>query len=297
MKIWIIIPDEPTVPEDRAYTIGYLQSCFDRVMVTRAGREDATCADPPEKPDVILNLLSSRNPAYLRHIDEKANAWSVPVSPPSTGAYKTEDKRTYLTDFADVSPPTKVVGNMSELEDAVQAFGGDVVIKDPLGIRGHGVERLTGPQDFAIAEALLQSTICNTGQIIVQPFFSGFLKGDKRVILQRRPDNAFDIVAYIARIPPPDGWKSNLSAGATCVSTELSPAERAFVLGLAPRTGIDIICFDIAEHDGKLWYVEHNQGNGGIIDFDFQRGVAGIRHCAAFLMHIAEHGRPGPAAG
>lgn len=290
MRLWAILPDE-TLTDDRAYLVGFLKGYFDEVIVTRAARTANSCPAPRERPDVVLNLVSSRSPEYLAHIDEKAAEWGIPVSPPSRGSWRTEDKRTYLEDFPDVSPPTRIVRSLEQLEAVRDEFGGDVVVKDPFGDRGRGVERVSGPEDLGAAEALLRSTIGDTGELVVQPFFSGFLEGDKRVVLQRMPDEGFEIVAYIARVPPEDGWKSNIRSGGRSVRTQLSQEERAFAAMLAPRAGVDNVALDIAQHDGRLWYIEHNQGYGGIIDFDLDRGTCNVRRTAEFLVHIARQGR------
>lgn len=291
MRLWVILPDE-NLTDDRAYLVGFLKGCFETVWVTRTARTALDCPDPPGRPDVILNVVSSRSPELLAAIDKRASEWGVPVSPPSRGSWRTEDKRTYLEDFPDVSPPTRVVGDLAELEALLSEFGGDVVIKDPFGDRGKGVQRVRGTEDLEEAEALLHSTIRATGELIVQPFFSGFTQGDKRVVLQRTPDNSFEIVAYIGRIPPDGGWKSNIRAGGSSVRTELTDEERAFAIALAPRAGIDNVGLDIASHDGRIWYIEHNQGYGGIIDFDLDRNCCNVRRTAEFLIHIARHGRP-----
>ena len=291
MKLWVIVPDE-ALTDDRAYLVGYLKASFDKVMVSNAARVASTCSDPPERPDVVLNLVSARSPELLAHIDARASVWGVPVSPPSRGSWRTEDKRTYLEDFADVSPPTRIVRSIDELETVRAEFGGDVVVKDPFGDRGRGVERISDPGDHHIAEELLSSTIRDTRELIVQPFFSGFLAGDKRIVLQRTPNNDFVITAYIARIPAADGWKSNIRSGGHSARTDLTEAERAFAMRLAPRAGIDNVGLDIGTHDDQLWYIEHNQGYGGIIDFDLDRDTCNVRHTVDFLRHIARHGRP-----
>lgn len=290
MRLWIILPNE-NLTDDRAYLVGFLKSCFDEVMATRVARDAVSCPSPPARPDVILNLVSSRSLNLLADIDRMASEWSVPVSPPSRGSWRTEDKRTYLEDFPDVSPPTRIARSVDDVEALRQQFGGSIVVKDPFGDRGRGVERISSKNDLVLAETLLEQTLLGTKELIVQPFFSGFQAGDKRVVLQRTPKDRFVITAYIERKPPKDGWKSNIRAGGTSVPTELTEAEREFVLTLAPRAGIDNVGFDIAYHDGMLWYIEHNQGYGGIIDFDIDRNHCNVRRTGEFLLHIATHGR------
>lgn len=272
--------------------MGYLKATFDEVVVSHAARTAEAVEAPPARPDVILNLVSSRSRALLADIEAKARALGVPVSPPAEGSWRTEDKRTYLEDFPDVSPPTLIARDLDEVRAAWQRFGGDVVVKDPMGDRGQGVERLRVEADLEIARTMLAGTICGTGELIVQPYMSGFAKGDKRIVLQRMPDNSFEIIAYFFRQPPVGGWKSNIRNGGISLPTRLTDAEAAFALDLAPRAGVDNVGLDVAEHDGRLYYIEHNQGYGGIIDFDLHWGVRSVRHCAAFLLHIARHGRP-----
>ena len=70
--------------------------------------------------------------------------------------------------------------------------------------------------------------------------------------------------------------------------TELTEEEHKLAIELAPRTGIDNISFDFANHDGRLYCIEHNQGYGGIIDFDLDRGVRCVQKIGEFLMYLAE---------
>jgi glutathione synthase/RimK-type ligase-like ATP-grasp enzyme len=247
--------------------------------------------DPARRPDVILNLIGARNRALLDDIDEKARRYGAPLSPPSDGAWRTEDKRTYLVDYPDVSPPTRIARSMDDVKAALSVFG-TIVVKDPFGFRGMGVERIRNDADLWIAERLLANTVSGTHELIVQPFLSGFTKGDKRVILQRSPDNGFEIIGYILRKPPQDGWKSNIRGGGQVFRTELTEAEAAFALTIAPRTRIDNVTLDVGEHEGRLFYIEHNQGYGGIVDFDLDRSTRNVSRCADFLVHVAQHGRP-----
>ncbi len=290
MLLWVVLPDDK-LTDDRTYLLGHLKAVFDEVVVTRAARTADAAVAPPVRPDVILNLVSARSRALLDDIDAKARAYGVPVSPPAEGSWRTEDKRTYLDNFADVSPKTVVGRTLNDVQAALHAFG-DIVIKDPFGDRGTAVERIRCETELSIAETMLASTLCDTHEVVIQPYLSGFAKGDKRVVVQRMPDNSFRIIAYFYRKPPPGGWKSNIRSGGISLPTELTDDEAAFALSLAPRAGIDNVGLDIAEHEGRLYYIEHNQGYGGIIDFDLHWNKQHVKYCAQFLLHIARHGRP-----
>ncbi|MDH3669460.1 MAG: hypothetical protein OEN23_21295 [Paracoccaceae bacterium] len=291
MRLWAIIPDEP-ITDDRAYLLGYLKSVFDEVITSRAARTANRVPEPERSPDMVLNLVCAKNRALLDDIDAHAQRCGVPVSPPSDGSWRTEDKRTYLTDYPDVSPPTRIARSMDEVDVARTAFGGDIVIKDPFGFWGKGVERISSDADMPVAEWLLANTMCDTRELIVQPYYSGFSRGEKRIVAQRTPDNSFEIIAYIFKQPPDRGWKSNIKIGGQSLRTELTDAEVEFALAVAPRAGIDNVALDVAEHDGRLYYVEHNQGYGGIVDFDLDRGTRNVSRCGEFLLHVARHGRP-----
>lgn len=291
MRLWILLPDEK-LTDDRAYLIGHLQTLFDEIEFTTVSRFAPGVPHPERRPDMILNLISSRSRALLRDIDSKALLYGVPLSPPSEGSWRTEDKRTYLVDFPDVSPPTVVAKSIEDVEAARRKFGGDIVVKDPFGMRGEGIERISSAADLQLARRLLEHTIGDTGQLVVQPYMSGFAKGDKRVIVQRTPANSFEIIAYFRREPPEGGWKSNLRNGGHVSRCELSDAEAELALSIAPRTGIDHAGLDISEHAGRLYYIEHNQGYGGISDFDIDRGAKCVHRCGRFILHVARSGRP-----
>jgi glutathione synthase/RimK-type ligase-like ATP-grasp enzyme len=217
------------------------------------------------------------------------------VSPPGEAALRTEDKRTYLVDFPDVSPPTRIARSLADVQRALDDYR-EIVVKDPFGIRGQGVERIGCEADLEIAAHLLAHTTNDVRELVVQPFLSGFAKGDKRIIAQRMPNNDFEIIGQFWRQPPPGEWKSGLRSGGQVVRTELTDAETEMALAIAPRTGIDNVTLDIGEHDGRLFYIEHNQGYGGVIDVDLDHASACVAKCAKFLLHLARYGRPQSAA-
>ena len=290
IRLWTIIPDEQ-LTDDRAYLIGYLQGIFDEIEVSRVSRIAVRAPDPTRRPDIILNLVGGRSQSLLDDLDAKAQLFKAPLCPPSIGSRRTEDKRTYLVDYQDVSPPTRIASNMADIRAALSEFG-DIVVKDPFGFRGLGVERIRGDFDLPAAEQLLGQTVCDTRELIVQPFFSGFMNGDKRVIVQRSPRNKFEIIGYILRKPPSGGWKSNIREGGKAFRTELTDTEKEMSLLIAQRSGIDNVTLDIAEHEGRIYYIEHNQGYGGIIDFDLDRGTKIVGDCGNFLLQVARYGRP-----
>ncbi len=291
MRLWTILPDEK-LTDDRAYLLGCLKGVFDDVETTWVSRIGGDLKEASRPPDLILNLVSAHNRDLLDRIDTLAARYGIPLSPNSEAAWRTEDKRTYLDDYPDVIPPTRIAHDMVEIKAALAEFGGDIVVKDPFGMRGENSERVAGIDDLETARRMFAQSICGEQSLIVQPYLSGFAKGDKRIILQRSPRDDFEIIGHYMRKPPPGGWKSNIRNGGIMLRADITTAEREMALDIAARTGMDHVGLDLASHDGRLYYIEHNQGYGGIIDFDLDRGVRNVARCAEFLYHLAKHGRP-----
>jgi glutathione synthase/RimK-type ligase-like ATP-grasp enzyme len=291
MRLWIVTPSDP-ITDDRAYIFGYLKHVFDDVMVTRLARDAIESPPPPRPPHAVLNILSTRSHSVLESIESHARHAGAALSSPTRAAWRAEDKRTYVEDFADISPPTRIAATMDEVRQAFEEFGGDIVVKDPFGDRGRGTERISSEGDLSIAETVTQNAVGPTRDLIVQPFMHGFAAGDKRIITQKAPDGRIEIIAHIMRRPPPGSWKCNIRSGGMLEQTDLTDAECAIALEVAARTGLDNTAMDIAEHEGRLYYIEHNNSAGGIIDYDLGRDERGVEKIGAFLRHIAEHGRP-----
>jgi glutathione synthase/RimK-type ligase-like ATP-grasp enzyme len=290
MRAWVLVPNEP-LTDDRAYLLGHLKGVFDDIETAFVDRHAERAPAPEQRPDLILNLVGGLSQDLLDDLQANAEHLQVPLSPSPAAARRSDDKRTYLQDFRDVSPETRIARDLDEVRSALTDFGA-IVVKDPFGMRGKGVERVCSEADLPIASELLANTTNDVAEIIVQPFLSGFARGDKRIIIQRSPNNGFQIIGQLFRKPPPGEWKSGLRSGGQAFRTELTEAEAELALKVAPRTGLDNVTLDIGEHEGKLFYIEHNQGYGGIVDFDLDRGASAVSACGDFLLHLARHGRP-----
>ncbi len=290
MNLWILLPDEP-IPDDRAYLIGYLQTIFDRVTVSFLDRKAEAIPDPDPRPDLILNLLSAKRRETLEAIDAVTTRLGIPVSPRSDKAWRSEDKRTYIEGFPEACPPTRVVRNRDQLAEAFAEFGGDIVVKDPLNHAGDGVERIADESDFPLAEGLLERDIGGFGEVIVQPYLSGFTDGDKRVLLQRTVEGSYKIIGQYLRVPAPGGWKSNIKSGGRIFPVDLTEAEAEFAMKIAEKAGLDNLSLDIGTHEGTIYLIETNMNYGGLVDVDLYGGHAHVRDCGAYLLHLAQTGR------
>jgi hypothetical protein len=291
LRLWIVIPSDP-ITDDRAYVIGFLKHAFDDVMVTRVPRDAVEAPPPPRPPHAVLNIMSTHSYPLLESIESHSRDAGAALSSPTRASWRAEDKRTYIEDFADISPPTRIASTMDDARAAFAEFGRDIVVKDPFGMRGRGTERIRSEADLVIAEQVAQNAVGPTRELIVQPFMHGFAAGDKRIITQKAPDGRTEIIAYIMRRPPPGSWKCNIRAGGVVEQTDLTDAECAIALEVATRTGLDNTAMDIGQHEGRLYYIEHNNAAGGIVDYDLGRNERGVAKIAAFLRHVAENGRP-----
>ena len=289
MNPWILI-GEPPVSEDTAYLLGRVTSRSHAAYVTRTGELDGAPPPPPQSIDIILNRSFNTQASFLLGLDALAADLGIAVCNPGAAALRACDKRSYPEDFPDVIPETRVAGTGDALRTAWQAFGGDVVVKDPFGKHGKQVERLRSESDLAAGDSLLAESRC--GELVVQPFCGGFLEGDKRVIVQRRPEGGYQAVAWFQRVPRPGGWKSNVSAGGTVRDCPLDEEEIALAEGLAERCGLDYVGLDIARHDGRILLIETNAYTGGHINFDVERRQHTGDAFAEMVAWLARDGRP-----
>ncbi|MDH3666070.1 MAG: hypothetical protein OEN23_03980 [Paracoccaceae bacterium] len=289
MNLWVLLPDEP-IPDDRAYLIGYLQTVFDRITVSFLDRKAVAIPNPEPRPDLILNLLSAKRRETLEAIDAVAGRLGIPVSPPGDKAWRSEDKRSYIDDFPEAIPPTRIARNRVELADAFTEFGGDIVVKDPLNHAGDGVERVADASDLDLGEALLERDIGGLGEVIVQPYLSGFTVGDKRILLQRKANGGYKIIGHYLRVPPAGGWKSNIKSGGRILPADLTEAEAEFAQQVAGKAGLDNLSLDIGTHEGTIYLIETNMNYGGLVDVDLGNGSAFVHDCGAFLVHLAMTG-------
>ncbi len=288
--MWLIVPAEP-IDDDKSYVLGFMKSVFARVDVARAHRNEAAFPKPKFRPDIILNICGLRHPKAVEALGSLAGELNVPTSSEIGPAARCEDKRTYLEHFADMCPETRIVSILVQLEAVRDHFGGDVVVKDPLSSRGIGVERISSAKDLPLADAILKKGTLGIGELVVQRFLPGIADGDKRVLVQRTPQNNYEVIAYMNRLPSENGWKCNVRTGGRMVPTTLNEDEHAFALEAASRTGLDNASLDMVQSDGRTYLLEYNQHYGGLIDFDLHHGTRQVAKVAEFLDHLAQHGR------
>lgn len=266
MRLWILCRTPPVV-RDSAYLIGRLASRFGTTYVTHVPDSSITCPTPPHEVDVIWNRTLSVNPLFLSALDQVAGERGVPLINPGTPTLEACDKRTYPATYSGLTPLT---WNASCKSDVLriwrQQAGATLVLKYPFGKFGKEVELFCSENDISKIDRLLH--LEPKAGLVVQEFCSGFVVGDKRVILHRQPSGEYVIAAWYRRVPPPGGWISNLSAGGRLEMCELDADEREFSMRVAHLSCLDYVGLDIGQDKNRLLLIETNAYTGGHIDFD-----------------------------
>ncbi|GAB6080889.1 glutathione synthase [Hydrogenophilus hirschii] len=158
-------------------------------------------------------------------------------------AVRDHSEKLSILEFAEFIPPTQVVRRMLDVQEAIDALGGDVIVKPLDAMGGAGIFRVRhdDPNRNAIVETL---TAQGQRTIMVQQYLPAIADGDKRVLLI-----AGSVVPWaLARIPKAGETRGNLAAGGTGVAMPLTPEERRVAETLAPilwRRGLFFVGLDL----------------------------------------------------
>ena len=290
MKLWILSTPVPA-SEDTSYLIGRTASRSAQVFISRVPPDAPDPPPPPEADiDIILNRSFIPRRDFLLKLDRIAAERGVLLTNPGTASARACDKRSYLEDFPDLAPRSGIARSVEDVLAYQEAWGGNVVLKDPLGKHGKDIILFRGARDRKAASDLLSRM--DQGEVVAQEFCSGFIAGDKRIILHRDRKHGFKPAAWFKRVPKAGEWKSNVSAGGRIERCELENQEVHLAKEVAERAGLDSIGIDLAWHEGRCLLIETNAYTGGHIDFDNDRRVHSGDDFAAMICHLAKAGRP-----
>jgi glutathione synthase len=151
-------------------------------------------------------------------------------------------EKLFVTDFADLTPPTLITGDHTAIRD-FRAEHGDIMLKPLYGNGGAGVFRVAA--DDANFNALLELFAQAFAEpVIAQKFLPAVRKGDKRIILLDG-----EAVGAINRIPAVGETRSNLHVGGRAEPTEMTARDQEICDRIGPAlaerglvlTGIDVI--------------------------------------------------------
>src|SRR5262249_48124462 len=198
-----------------------------------------------ELADLDVVLLRQDPPfdlAYVTttHLLERIHPKTLVVNDPAH--VRNAPEKVFVTEFADLMPPTLISRNLAEIK-AFRAEHGDIVMKPLYGRGGEAVFRLEREDlNFGSLYDLFAST-CRE-QWFVQKFLPNIKNGDKRIILV---DGEY--AGAVNRVPAADDLRSNMVRGGEPTATELTKREVEICKRIGPAlrqrgllfVGIDVI--------------------------------------------------------
>ena len=186
--------------------------------------------DPP------FDLAYVASTHLLEHIHPK----TLVVNDP--GHVRNAPEKLFVTEFADLMPPTLITRDLAEIKQ-FHAEHGDIVMKPLFGAGGQAVFRLAREDvNFGSLYDLFAATFREPW--VVQAYLPGVRNGDKRIILV---DGEF--AGAVNRVPQANDLRSNMVRGGAAQATELTSREREICKRLGPAlrergllfVGIDVI--------------------------------------------------------
>ena len=133
---------------------------------------------------------------------EHAQAETLVVNAPA--ALRDWNEKLAALRFPELTPPTVVTSQASELRAFLEAQGGDIIVKPLDASGGFGIFRVrTGDENTG--SILEQSTNLGTRLCVAQRYLPAVRQGDKRILLLDG-----ELLCAVLRVPPPT------MPGATC---------------------------------------------------------------------------------
>ena len=174
------------------------------------------------------------------HLLERVQGATLVVNDPAH--VRNAPEKLFVTEFADLMPPTLITRDLAEIKE-FRAAQGDIVVKPLFGAGGQAVFRI-GREDvnFGSLHDLFSATFREPW--VVQRYLPEIKNGDKRIILV---DGVF--AGAVNRIPQPDDLRSNMVRGGAAAATQLTLREQQICQRLGPAlrqrglmfVGIDVI--------------------------------------------------------
>jgi len=167
--------------------------------------------------------------------------------------FHSADKRTYVSRYSEFIPETIVSSDVNKLEKALfDRFGGAMIVKDPFGSCGRGIERVTSDSDYS--SILDRMTVHGCKDIVAQKFITFAYEGSKRVAVVGKvgEDDSYRIIHSYGRKPESGEWKDNLTQGGSVIEvSNLREDEKELCLNVARRSGLYLVGLDIMDDIDK----------------------------------------------
>jgi glutathione synthase len=174
------------------------------------------------------------------HLLERIHPRTLVVNDPA--AVRNAPEKLFVTEFADLTPPTLITRDRREIVAFRQEYG-DIILKPLYGNGGAGVFRIAGGDENLAALLEIFEDVYSE-PFIVQRYLPAVRAGDKRIILvDGQP------VGAINRIPAAGEARSNMHVGGRPEAIEMSDRDREICAAIGPTlkerglifVGIDVI--------------------------------------------------------
>ncbi|WP_310622033.1 glutathione synthase [Flexibacterium corallicola] len=180
--------------------------------------------------------------AYIAatHLLQKIHPKTLVVNNPDE--VRNAPEKLFVTEFADLMPPTLITNNRSEI-DLFRKEYGDIVMKPLFGHGGAAVFRVTKDDlNYGSLYDFFASTFREPW--VIQQFLPNVKHGDKRILLV---DGEF--AGAVNRVPAEGDLRSNMVRGGSPKDSDLTDREREICARLGPSlkekglilVGIDVI--------------------------------------------------------
>ncbi|WP_289034857.1 glutathione synthase [uncultured Roseibium sp.] len=178
------------------------------------------------------------------HILEKVHPNTLVVNDPAE--VRNAPEKLFVTEFADLMPPTLVTRDRDEI-DLFRAEYGDIVMKPLFGHGGAAVFRITRDDlNYGSLYDFFAATFREPW--VIQQFLPNVKHGDKRILLV---DGEF--AGAVNRVPAEGDLRSNMVRGGAARESELTEKEREICARLGPslkEKGLILVGIDVI--DGRL---------------------------------------------
>ena len=178
------------------------------------------------------------------HLLEKIHPNTLVVNDPAE--VRNAPEKLFVTEFADLMPPTLITRDRSEI-DLFRAEYGDIVMKPLFGHGGAAVFRITSDDlNYGSLYDFFAATFREPW--VIQQFLPNVKHGDKRILLV---DGEF--AGAVNRVPAEGDLRSNMVRGGAAKESELTDQERHICERLGPSLrakGLILVGIDVI--DGKL---------------------------------------------
>ena len=174
------------------------------------------------------------------HMLEKIHPKTLVVNDPAS--VRNAPEKLFVTEFADLMPPTLITRDRSEI-DAFRSEHGEIVMKPLFGHGGAAVFRITADDlNYGSLYDFFAATFREPW--VIQKFLPNIKHGDKRILLV---DGEF--AGAVNRVPAAGDLRSNMVRGGAPRESDLTDREREICARLGPAlrerglllVGIDVI--------------------------------------------------------